>query len=162
MIRYLKRGKTQEELTLSNHQVKKIVEDILADIESRGDEAIREYSEKFDKWTPKSFKLSKSDIQACYDQVDEQAQNDIRWAQKQIRNFAQIQRDSMLDVEVETLPGVTLGHKHIPVNSVGCYIPGGKYPLLASAHMGVLQRKLRVSNASSRPPLPSMVNRHRP
>ncbi|MCP4048773.1 MAG: histidinol dehydrogenase, partial [Gammaproteobacteria bacterium] len=142
MIRYLKEGKTQEELTLSNQQIKKIVEDILADIESRGDEAIREYSEKFDKWTPKSFKLSKSDIQACYDQVDEQAQDDIRWAQTQIRNFAQIQRDSMLDIEVETLPGVTLGHKHIPVNSVGCYIPGGKYPLLASAHMGVLTAKV--------------------
>ena len=142
MIRYLKEGKTQEELTLSNQQIKKIVEDILADIESRGDEAIREYSEKFDKWTPKSFKLSKSDIQDCYDQVDEQAQSDIRWAQTQIRNFAQIQRDSMLDVEVETLPGVTLGHKHIPVNSVGCYIPGGKYPLLASAHMGVLTAKV--------------------
>ena len=142
MIRYLKEGKTQEELTLSNQQIKKIVEDILADIESRGDEAIRDYSKKFDKWTPKSFKLSKSDIQDCYDQVDEQAQSDIRWAQTQIRNFAQIQRDSMLDVEVETLPGVTLGHKHIPVNSVGCYIPGGKYPLLASAHMGVLTAKV--------------------
>jgi len=142
MIRYLKQGKTQEELSLSNQQIKKIVEGILADIESRGDEAIRKYSEKFDKWTPKSFKLSKSDIQECYDQVDEQAQNDIRWAQTQIRNFAQIQRDSMLDVEVETLPGVTLGHKHIPVNSVGCYIPGGKYPLLASAHMGVLTAKV--------------------
>jgi len=142
MIRYLKEGKTQEELTLSNQQIKKIVEEILADIESRGDEAIRDYSEKFDKWTPKSFKLSKSDIQDCYDQVDEQAQSDIRWAQTQIRNFAQIQRDSMLDVEVETLPGVTLGHKHIPVNSVGCYIPGGKYPLLASAHMGVLTAKV--------------------
>ena len=142
MIRYLKEGKTQEELSLSNQQIKKIVEDILTDIESRGDEAIREYSEKFDKWTPKSFRLSKCDIQDCYDQVDEQAQNDIRWAQKQIRNFAQIQRDSMLDVEVETLPGVTLGHKHIPVNSVGCYIPGGKYPLLASAHMGVLTAKV--------------------
>jgi sulfopropanediol 3-dehydrogenase len=142
MIRYLKEGKSKEELTLSNQQIKKIVEDILADIESRGDEAIREYSEKFDKWTPKSFKLSKSDIQDCYDQVDEQAQSDIRWAQTQIRNFAQIQRDSMLDVEVETLPGVTLGHKHIPVNSVGCYIPGGKYPLLASAHMGVLTAKV--------------------
>ena len=142
MIRYLKEGKTQEELTLSNQQIKKIVEDILADIESRGDDAIRDYSEKFDKWTPKSFRLSKSDIQDCYDQVDEQARNDIRWAQTQIRNFAQIQRDSMLDVEVETLPGVTLGHKHIPVNSVGCYIPGGKYPLLASAHMGVLTAKV--------------------
>ena len=100
MIHYLKEGKSQEELTLSNQQNKKTVEDILADIESRGDEAIREYSEKFDKWTPKSFKLSKSDIQDCYDQVDEQAQNDIRWAQTQIRNFAQIQRDSMLKFRI--------------------------------------------------------------
>jgi len=142
MIRYLKKGKSQDEITQSNQNVKDTVENILADIEARGDTAIREYSEKFDKWTPKSFKLSKSDIEACYAQVDEQAVEDIRWAQEQIRNFAQIQRDSMLDVEVETLPGVTLGHKHIPVNSVGCYIPGGKYPLLASAHMGVLTAKV--------------------
>jgi len=142
MIRYLKKGKSQEEISVSNQNVKEIVENILADIETRGDTAIREYSEKFDKWTPKSFKLSKSEIQACYDEVGQQAIDDIRWAQKQIRNFAQIQRDSMLDVEVETLPGVTLGHKHIPVNSVGCYIPGGKYPLLASAHMGVLTAKV--------------------
>ena len=142
MIRYLKKGKSQEELNVSNQKVKDTVEHILADIEKRGDAAIREYSEKFDKWTPKSFRLSKSDIEACYAQVDEQAIEDIRWAQEQIRNFAQIQRDSMLDVEVETLPGVTLGHKHIPVNSVGCYIPGGKYPLLASAHMGVLTAKV--------------------
>ena len=142
MIRYLKEGKSQEEISLSNQNVKEIVENILADIESRGDAAIAEYSAKFDKWTPKSFKMSKSDIQACYDQVDEQAQNDIRWAQEQIRNFAQIQRDSMLDVEVETLPGVTLGHKHIPVSSVGCYIPGGKYPMVASAHMSVLTAKV--------------------
>jgi sulfopropanediol 3-dehydrogenase len=142
MIRYLKKGKSQEEISVSNQNVKEIVEKILADIESRGDTAIAEYSEQFDKWTPKSFKLSKSDIKACYDELDEQALNDIRWAQSQIRNFAQIQRDSMLDVEVETLPGVTLGHKHIPVNSVGCYIPGGKYPLLASAHMGILTAKV--------------------
>lgn len=142
MIRYLKTGKSQDEINVSNQNVKEIVENILADIESRGDEAVREYSEKFDKWTPKSFKLSKEEIQACYDQMDQQALDDIAWAQKQIRNFAQIQRDSMLDVEVETLPGVTLGHKHIPVNSVGCYIPGGKYPLLASAHMGVLTAKV--------------------
>jgi sulfopropanediol 3-dehydrogenase len=142
MIRHLKKGKSQEEINVSNQNVKDIVENILADIETRGDAAIREYSEKFDKWTPKSFRLSKSDIEACYAQVDEQAIADIRWAQTQIRNFAQIQRNSMLDVEVETLPGVTLGHKHIPVNSVGCYIPGGKYPLLASAHMGVLTAKV--------------------
>jgi len=142
MIRYLKKGKSQEEISVSNQNVKNIVENILADIESRGDQAIREYSEKFDKWTPKSFKLSKSEIQASYDEIGQQAIDDIAWAQKQIRNFAQIQKDSMLDVEVETLPGVTLGHRHIPVNSVGCYIPGGKYPLLASAHMGVLTAKV--------------------
>ena len=142
MIRYLKKGKSQEEISVSNQNVKSIVENILADIESRGDQAIREYSEKFDKWTPKSFKLSKSEIQASYDEIGQQAIDDIAWAQKQIRNFAQIQMDSMLDVEVETLPGVTLGHRHIPVNSVGCYIPGGKYPLLASAHMGVLTAKV--------------------
>ena len=142
MIRHLKKGKSQEELVLSNQKIKETVENILADIDDRGDAAIREYSEKFDKWTPKSFKLSKSDIEDCYRQVDQQAQDDIRWAQTQVRNFAQIQRDSMLDVEVETLPGVTLGHKHIPVNSVGCYVPGGKYPLLASAHMSVLTAKV--------------------
>jgi sulfopropanediol 3-dehydrogenase len=142
MIRYLKTGKSQEEINFSNQNVKEIVENILADIEARGDEAVREYSEKFDKWTPKSFRLSKEEIKDCYAQMDEQALEDIAWAQKQIRNFAQIQLDSMLEVEVETLPGVILGHRHIPVNSVGCYIPGGKYPLLASAHMGVLTAKV--------------------
>ena len=142
MIRYLKTGKSQEEINVSNQNVKETVEKILADIEDRGDAAVREYSEKFDKWTPKSFKLSKEEIQGCYEQMDQQALDDIAWAQKQIRNFAQIQLDSMLEVEVETLPGVVLGHRHIPVNSVGCYIPGGKYPLLASAHMGVLTAKV--------------------
>jgi sulfopropanediol 3-dehydrogenase len=142
MIRYLKKGRKPEDLNVSNQQIKETVENILADIEARGDAAIMEYSDRFDKWTPKSFKLSKSDIKACYDQVDEQARNDIRWAQKQVRNFAQVQRDSMLDVEQETLPGVILGHKHIPVSSVGCYVPGGKYPLLASAHMGIVTAKV--------------------
>ncbi|MEE4292895.1 MAG: histidinol dehydrogenase [Xanthomonadales bacterium] len=142
MIRHLKTGKSQAEINLSNQNVKETVENILADIESRGDEAVREYSEKFDKWTPKSFRLSKQEIQDCYDAMRQQDLDDIAWAQKQIRNFAQIQLDSMLEVEVETLPGVTLGHRHIPVNSVGCYIPGGKYPLLASAHMGVLTAKV--------------------
>jgi len=142
MIRHLKTGKSQAEINLSNQNVKETVENILADIESRGDEAVREYSEKFDKWTPKSFKLSNQEIQDCYDAMRQQDLDDIAWAQKQIRNFAQIQLDSMLEVEVETLPGVTLGHRHIPVNSVGCYIPGGKYPLLASAHMGVLTAKV--------------------
>ena len=142
MIRYLKKGKSQEEIKSVNQQVVETVENIIQDIENRGDEAIRDYSGKFDKWTPKSFKLSKEDIQACYDQVDQQAQDDIRWAQEQVRNFAQIQRDSMKDVEVETLPGVVLGHRNIPMDSVGCYVPGGKYPLLASAHMSVITAKV--------------------
>jgi sulfopropanediol 3-dehydrogenase len=142
MIKYLKKGPTQEEKVASNKKVQTIVEDIISNIETHGDEAVREYSEKFDKWTPKSFRLSKEEIAACYSELDEQVISDIRWAQAQVRNFAQIQRDSMKDVEVETLPGVTLGHKHIPMESVGCYVPGGKYPLVASAHMSVVTAKV--------------------
>lgn len=142
MIKYLKKGPSLQEKSESNKKVQIIVEDIIGEIEKNGDEAIRKYSEKFDKWTPESFKLSKEDIQACYDELSEQVISDIRWAQAQVRNFAQIQRDSMKDVEVETLPGVTLGHKHIPMESVGCYVPGGKYPLVASAHMSVVTAKV--------------------
>ena len=142
MIRYLKKGMPQEEIKAENQRVSEIVKAIINDIEERGDAAVSEYSEKFDKWTPKSFILSKADIEACYAQLDKQGIEDIRWAQHQIRNFAQIQRDSMLDTEVETLPGVVLGHRHIPINSVGCYIPGGKYPLLASAHMSIITARV--------------------
>ena len=142
MIKYLKKGPSLQEKSESNKKVQTIVEDIIGDIEKNGDEAIRKYSDKFDKWTPKSFRLSKEDIKACYDELSEQVISDIRWAQTQVRNFAQIQRDSMKDVEVETLPGVTLGHKHIPMESVGCYVPGGKYPLVASAHMSVVTAKV--------------------
>ena len=142
MIKYLKRGPTQDEKSESNKKVQSIVEDIISAIEINGDEAVRKYSETFDKWTPKSYRLSKEDIAACYDELSEQVISDIRWAQAQVRNFAQIQRDSMKDVEVETLPGVTLGHKHIPMESVGCYVPGGKYPLVASAHMSVVTAKV--------------------
>ncbi|MFT6329664.1 MAG: sulfopropanediol 3-dehydrogenase [Bermanella sp.] len=142
MIKYLKKGPTQEEKVASNKKVQTIVEDIISNIENKGDEAVREYSEKFDQWSPKSFRLSKEEIAACYSELDEQVISDIRWAQAQVRNFAQIQRDSMKDVEVETLPGVTLGHKHIPMESVGCYVPGGKYPLVASAHMSVVTAKV--------------------
>jgi sulfopropanediol 3-dehydrogenase len=142
MIKYLKKGPTQLEKSESNKKVQSIVEDIISAIEINGDEAVRKYSETFDKWTPKSFRLSKEDITACYDELSEQVISDIRWAQAQVRNFAQIQRDSMKDVEVETLPGVTLGHKHIPMESVGCYVPGGKYPLVASAHMSVVTAKV--------------------
>ena len=142
MIKYLKKGPTQHEKSESNKKVQSIVEDIIGAIEKNGDEAVRKYSETFDKWTPKSFRLSKEDITACYDELSEQVISDIRWAQAQVKNFAQIQRDSMKDVEVETLPGVTLGHKHIPMESVGCYVPGGKYPLVASAHMSVVTAKV--------------------
>jgi sulfopropanediol 3-dehydrogenase len=142
MIKYLKKGPTQQEKSESNKKVQTIVENIIGEIEKNGDEAVRKYSETFDKWTPESFRLSKEDIAACYNELSGQVISDIRWAQTQVRNFAQIQRDSMKDVEVETLPGVTLGHKHIPMESVGCYVPGGKYPLVASAHMSVVTAKV--------------------
>jgi sulfopropanediol 3-dehydrogenase len=142
MAKYLKEG-IDVEIALSNDaKVRTVVEGVLGAIESRGDEALREYSEQFDRWTPENFRLSREQIDACYDRLEPQAIEDIKFAQTQVRNFAQIQRDSMLDVEQETLPGVILGHKHIPMNSVGCYVPGGKYPLVASAHMSVLTAKV--------------------
>lgn len=142
MIRYLKRGKDAAALAAADAKVRSTVESILADIGARGDDAVREYSRKFDQWDPASFTLSQADIEAAVKKLSPREVEDIRFAQKQIRNFAQIQRDSMKDVEVETMPGVVLGHKHIPVNAVGCYIPGGKYPLIASAHMSVLTAKV--------------------
>ncbi|MDO6561217.1 histidinol dehydrogenase [Paraglaciecola chathamensis] len=142
MIKHLKKGKQEDEKAIDNQKVKTIVENIISDIEQRGDAAASEYSGKFDKWTPKSFRLSKEEINACYEQLSEQEISDIKWAQKQVRNFATIQRESMKDVEVETLPGVVLGHKNIPVDSVGCYVPGGKYPLVASAHMSIVTAKV--------------------
>ncbi|QDF96534.1 histidinol dehydrogenase [Azoarcus sp. DD4] len=138
MIQYIKQGKPAEVKADLNAQVRVTVEGILKDIESRGDAAVREYSAKFDKWSPASFRLSAEEIEACIAGLPAKTLEDIRFAQAQIRRFAQIQRDSMTDVEVETLPGVILGHRNIPMNSVGCYIPGGKYPLIASAHMSVL------------------------
>ena len=138
----LKSGISQQEAKDQDTKVRNLVEDILGNIEIRGDAAIREYSDQFDKWSPDNFRLSRQEIDACYTALDEQVIEDIRFAQAQVRNFAQIQRDSMLDVEQETLPGVTLGHKHIPVSSVGCYVPGGKYPLVASAHMSVVTAKV--------------------
>ncbi len=142
MIINLKSGQSIQEKSNQDQQVRNIVEDIIKNIETNGDNAVREYSEKFDQWNPESFRLSKDQIKACYAELNEKLIEDIKWAQKQIGNFAQIQRDSMKDVEVETLPGVVLGHKHIPMESVGCYVPGGKYPLLASAHMSVLTAKV--------------------
>ena len=142
MIKYLKKGKQEEEKKDFLQSVKTTVENILEDIEQDGDKAVAKYSETFDKWNPKSFRLTKKEIKACYEELDDSIIEDIKWAQTQVRNFAQIQRDSMKDVEVETLPGVILGHKHIPMESVGCYVPGGKYPLVASAHMSVVTAKV--------------------
>ena len=142
MIRYLKRGKDAQGRADDDAQVRSTVEAILKDVQARGDEAVREYSRKFDGWDPASFTLSQADIEAAVRKLSAREVEDIRFAQKQIRNFAQIQRDSMRDVEVETMPGVVLGHRHIPVNAAGCYVPGGKYPLIASAHMSVLTAKV--------------------
>lgn len=142
MIRYLKEGVSEEKASTDDAKVRQIVESILADIEGRGDAAVREYSEKFDSWSPESYRLSAEEIKACYDEVSEQDIADIRFAQEQVRNFAEHQRAALQDVEVETLPGVVLGHKNIPMQSVGCYVPGGKYPLVASAHMSVVTAKV--------------------
>jgi len=142
MALYLKRGATAEAKAATNRQVRDTVEGILADIEARGDAAVRELSIRFDKWDRDTYRLSDAEIQACIDTLSPQDLKDIAFAQTQVRNFAQIQRDSMKDVEVETLPGVVLGHKNLPLNAAGCYVPGGKYPLLASAHMSVITAKV--------------------
>jgi len=142
MIKYLKRGKDTAAISAADAKVRQTVETILADITARGDDAVKEYSKKFDNWEPKEFTLSNDEINQAIKKLSARELEDIQFAQTQVRNFAQIQRDSMLDVEVETLPGVVLGHKHIPVNAVGCYIPGGKYPLIASTHMSVLTAKV--------------------
>ena len=142
MIRYLKQGKDAQTRSDDDAKVRHTVEGILKDIELRGDEAVRAYSEKFDNWSPEDFRLSPAQIEQAVKSLSGRELDDILFAQKQIRNFAQIQRDSMRDVEVETMPGVVLGHKNIPMNAVGCYVPGGKYPLIASAHMSVLTAKV--------------------
>ncbi|MCW1432291.1 histidinol dehydrogenase [Novosphingobium sp. JCM 18896] len=142
MATYLKRGATAEAKAESNRQVRDTVEGILADIEARGDAAVRDLSIRFDKWDRESYRLTPAEIQACIDTLSPQDVKDIEFAQAQVRNFAQIQRASMQDVEVETLPGVVLGHKNLPLNAAGCYVPGGKYPLLASAHMSVITAKV--------------------
>ena len=141
-IRHLKRGQDAAALAQADSQVRQTVEGILAGIEQRGDAAVREYSRQFDQWDPADFRLTQAQIEAAVKRLSAREVEDIRFAQQQVRRFAQIQRDTLKDVEVETLPGVVLGHKHIPVNAVGCYVPGGKYPLIASAHMSVLTAKV--------------------
>ncbi len=140
-IRYIKRGKTIEQKADADAQVQAVVRGILADINERKDAAVRELSRKFDNWNPTDFKLSAAEIEAVISTLPAQAVSDIKFAQAQVRNFAEAQRSALTDIEVETLPGVVLGHKNIPVNRVGCYVPGGRYPMVASAHMSVVTAK---------------------
>ena len=142
MAIWLKRGATAETRASADRTVRETVERTLADIEARGDAAVRELSNRLDKWDRESYVLTAAEKQECLDQMSGQDLKDIEFAQRQIRNFARIQRASMQDVEVETLPGVVLGHRHIPIQNAGCYVPGGKYPLLASAHMSVITAKV--------------------
>lgn len=141
-IRYIKRGKTVEQKADADAKVQEVVRGILADISVRKDAAVRELSQQFDNWNPDDFKLSTAQIQQIVSSLPEQAISDIKFAQAQVRNFAQAQRAALQDIEVETLPGVVLGHKNIPVNRVGCYVPGGRYPMVASAHMSVVTAKV--------------------
>jgi sulfopropanediol 3-dehydrogenase len=137
-IIYLKRGRPAQDRADDDAKVRQVVEGVLADIAARGDAAVRDLSVKFDRYDPPAFRLTPSEIEAAMARVSPRDMEDIRFAQDQIRRFAQAQRDSMRDIEVETLPGVILGHRNIPVQSVGCYVPGGKFPMVASAHMSVL------------------------
>ena len=137
-ITHLKSGKPESERAEDDAAVRKTVENTLSDIQSRGDVAIRELSAKFDRYEPANFRLTLSEIEAAMQKVSTRDMEDIKFAQTQIRTFAEAQRASMTDIEVETMPGVVLGHKNIPVQSVGCYVPGGKFPMVASAHMSVL------------------------
>ncbi|PWE55811.1 histidinol dehydrogenase [Metarhizobium album] len=141
-MRFLKKGQDADAIAANDAAVKTTVEGILADIGTRGDAAVRELSAKFDKYTPKAFRLTEAEIEAAIAKVSPRDLDDIRFAQAQVRNFAEKQRACILDLEVETLPGVFLGHKNIPVNAVGCYVPGGKYPMVASAHMSVVTAKV--------------------
>ena len=137
-IKYLKRGKPEAERAQDEDAIRESVEAILEDITARRDTAVRELAEKFDGYSPKSFRLSRNEIDALIGSLSGQELHDIKFAQEQVRQFARVQRDSMRDVEVESLPGVILGHRNIPVQSVGCYVPGGKFPMVASAHMSVV------------------------
>jgi sulfopropanediol 3-dehydrogenase len=142
MARWLKRGRDADAVAEEDAKVRATVEGILADIAARGDVAVRELSVKFDRWDRGDYRLTDAEIRDCMAQLSNRAISDIKFAQEQVRNFAEHQRAALQDIEVETLPGIVLGHKNIPVNSVGCYVPGGKYPLLASAHMSVITAKV--------------------
>tara|TARA_B100000427_G_C15490292_1_gene587225 strand:- start:107 stop:1420 length:1314 start_codon:yes stop_codon:yes gene_type:complete len=142
MITYIKRGKSDADIAEADDKVRATVENILDNIVKNGDAAVRELAEKFDGYAPKDFRLSKSQIEQAISRVPAEDIDDIKFAQTQVRNFAEKQKECLKDLEIETLPGVILGHKNLPVNSVGCYVPGGKYPMVASAHMSVVTAKV--------------------
>src|SRR5262249_44693787 len=142
MARFLKHGMDARAIKAADQKVRETVEGILAQVEERKDQAIRELSKKFDNWEPKDFRLTPDEIRKAIAQVPSRDIEDIKFAQAQVRNFAQKQRETMKDLEIETLPGVILGHRHIPVNSIGCYVPGGRYPMVASAHMSIVTAKV--------------------
>src|SRR5262249_25299686 len=142
MARYLKRGMDAGAVKAADTQVRSTVEAILSEVEARRDSAVRELSLRFDGWSPASFRLSPQEIERAVGQLAKRDLEDIKFAQAQIRQFAQKQRETLVDLEVETLPGVILGHKHIPVATVGCYVPGGRYPMIASAHMSIVTARV--------------------
>jgi sulfopropanediol 3-dehydrogenase len=142
MARWLKRGMDAGAIKAADAAVRNTVEGILAQVEEKKDTAIRELSKKFDNWEPKDFRLTPTEIEQAISQVSKRDLDDIKFAQAQVRNFAQKQKDTMKDLEVETLPGVILGHRHIPVNAIGCYVPGGRYPMVASAHMSIVTARV--------------------
>jgi len=142
MARYLKRGMDASAIKAADAKVRETVETILAEIEARRDAAVRELSQKFDNWSPPSFKLTGPEIERAISQLRKRDLDDIKFAQAQVRNFAQKQKETLRDLEVETLPGVVLGHRHIPVSSIGCYVPGGRYPMVASAHMSIVTARV--------------------
>jgi sulfopropanediol 3-dehydrogenase len=142
MARHLKRGLDASAIKAADQKVRETVETILADVEARRDAAVRELSQKFDKWSPENFRLSEQEVERAIGKVQKRDLDDIRFAQAQVRNFAEKQKATLNDLEVETLPGVVLGHRHIPVNSIGCYVPGGRYPMVASAHMSIVTARV--------------------
>jgi sulfopropanediol 3-dehydrogenase len=142
MARYLKRGMEASAIKAADAKVRETVEAILAEVEAGRDKAVRVLSEKFDDWSPASFRLSATEIERAIGKLRKRELDDIKFAQAQVRNFAQKQKETLRELEVETLPGVVLGHRHIPVNSIGCYVPGGRYPMVASAHMSIVTARV--------------------
>jgi sulfopropanediol 3-dehydrogenase len=143
-MRYLKQSefRSKENQAAASAKVQQAVSGIIADIEARGEAAVREYSRKFDEWDPEDFRLSDSEVDRCIDSLDRRVRDDIEFAQTQIRTFAEAQRECLTDLDIEPRPGVRLGHRNIPVNRVGCYVPGGRYPMVASAHMSIVTARV--------------------